>query len=214
MATGQGFLGNNMFAYCGNNPVVNIDPTGTLYETSAGGESSVPTGQNTENILKFFGVTSVEDLPDIPDNAMLFMENITCITIAGVCFISGKAIVMDCDKYCLYTFSGISVGYSSIPYDHYVTKGYVYNVNDVSDYCGLFYSGSANYLVSVNGVALSTSDVYAEIIDGAGFLSISAGLSVANYSTPHSDWTYGQAKINWFERTYRRFDHRNLDLNV
>ena len=68
--------------------------------------------------------------------------------------------------------------------------------------------------MSVNGVALSTSDVYAEIIDGAGFLSISAGLSVANYSTPHSDWTYGKAKINWFERTYRRFDHTNLDLKV
>ena len=29
-ATGQGFIGNNMFAYCLNNPVNYVDPTGTL----------------------------------------------------------------------------------------------------------------------------------------------------------------------------------------
>jgi len=28
VATGQGLLGNNMFAYCGNNPVMRVDPTG------------------------------------------------------------------------------------------------------------------------------------------------------------------------------------------
>ena len=29
--TGQGLLDNNTFAYCGNNPIVNIDPTGQAY---------------------------------------------------------------------------------------------------------------------------------------------------------------------------------------
>ena len=29
-STGQGILGNNMFAYCNNNPVINHDPTGNL----------------------------------------------------------------------------------------------------------------------------------------------------------------------------------------
>lgn len=28
VSTGQGILGNNTFAYCGNNPIVRIDPTG------------------------------------------------------------------------------------------------------------------------------------------------------------------------------------------
>ena len=35
-ATGQGLLGNNMFAYCGNNPVLNRDTQGTRHEISAG----------------------------------------------------------------------------------------------------------------------------------------------------------------------------------
>ncbi len=29
-STGQGFLGHNMFAYCGNDPVNGIDQTGTV----------------------------------------------------------------------------------------------------------------------------------------------------------------------------------------
>lgn len=35
-STGQGILGNNMFAYCGNNPVLYRDTQGTRHEISAG----------------------------------------------------------------------------------------------------------------------------------------------------------------------------------
>ena len=31
MATGQGFIGKNMFAYCGNNPAVRADYTGSSW---------------------------------------------------------------------------------------------------------------------------------------------------------------------------------------
>ena len=37
VSTGQGITGYNMFAYCGNNPVLYKDTTGTRYEISAGG---------------------------------------------------------------------------------------------------------------------------------------------------------------------------------
>jgi len=39
MSTGQGILGNNMYAYCGNNPVMNIDKRGYLFESAANGVS-------------------------------------------------------------------------------------------------------------------------------------------------------------------------------
>ena len=34
VSTGQGLLGNNMFAYCGNNPVNRVDPTGQFWLTA------------------------------------------------------------------------------------------------------------------------------------------------------------------------------------
>ena len=40
-STGQGFVGNNMFAYCGNTPVSNYDPTGNYY---AKAEDRITTG--------------------------------------------------------------------------------------------------------------------------------------------------------------------------
>ena len=36
-STGQGLIGNNMFAYCNNNPVIYKDAYGTMYERAAGG---------------------------------------------------------------------------------------------------------------------------------------------------------------------------------
>ena len=36
VATGQGLLGNNMFAYCHNNPVLYVDPSGYIIDLAAG----------------------------------------------------------------------------------------------------------------------------------------------------------------------------------
>ena len=36
MSTGQGLMGNNMFVYCGNNPIINSDATGTMHIREAG----------------------------------------------------------------------------------------------------------------------------------------------------------------------------------
>jgi len=37
ISTGQGIIGNNIFAYCGNNPVIYRDTAGTMYERTVGG---------------------------------------------------------------------------------------------------------------------------------------------------------------------------------
>ena len=52
-STGQGFIGNNMFAYCGNNPVIRIDASGDFFNTVCGalvgGVVSVITRGDTES---------------------------------------------------------------------------------------------------------------------------------------------------------------------
>ena len=35
VSTGQGIIGNNMYAYCGNNPVMNVDPSGYFWSEIA-----------------------------------------------------------------------------------------------------------------------------------------------------------------------------------
>lgn len=53
-STGQGILGNNMFAYCSNAPVDNYDPTGNYYAsvedritTGCGGRGGMPVAKPT-----------------------------------------------------------------------------------------------------------------------------------------------------------------------
>ena len=53
-STGQGILGNNMFAYCGNNPIIRVDSSGEFFNTICGaivgGVISAVTRQNHESM--------------------------------------------------------------------------------------------------------------------------------------------------------------------
>ena len=49
-STGQGLLGNNMFAYCGNNPVCNVDPSGNAFFTALGALTGFIAGALTATI--------------------------------------------------------------------------------------------------------------------------------------------------------------------
>ena len=216
VSTGQGILGNNMFAYCGNNPVLNVDMQGTRYceATTVQGESAIGRSiacqhqnnmnmnRNIENVMNFWGVNSITDIPKLPDNAMLFMEDITSVTIGGVTYIHGRTIVMDNNKYCEYLFNGVGYGVSGLPFDACTTAGYVYGVSDVSDFEGWFYGGSFNQLYHISGGAIAPNGVYSKILSGNGFASTSIGGSITYYSTPQSRWKYGKANINWYNSIY------------
>jgi hypothetical protein len=155
--------------------------------------------------MMFFGVDSPEDIPSIPENAMLFMEEIYTVTIGGTSYVYGKTIVMDSNKYCIYTFKGVSFGVSGLPHDYSVTGGYVYNVNDVEDYNGLFAGASFNEITQISGGAVAMNGVYSEILSGVGYGSASIGVSITHYDTPYGDWIYGEADIGWYDNVYNYY---------
>ena len=205
VSTGQGLLGNNMFAYCNNNPSSCLDPYGSrpVSVLERFGDIPIPTPTSTENkprnndaaVSAFYGVSSSDDIPPIPDGAMLFVENIISVNVGPLAsIVRGKTIVMDRDKYCEYFFWGVGAGISGVSgalLDKSYTKGYVYGLTNVTDYCGLFLGTSSNLVTSVQGGAWAPSNgVYAEIIGGTN-ITASVGTSATYYFTSQADWIYG-----------------------
>ena len=59
---------------------------------------------------------------------------------------------------------------SGIPYDFSVTKGYVYGVENIEDFCGNFYGTAFNGVADIEGGAWARNGVHSEIICGNGFI--------------------------------------------
>ena len=159
--------------------------------------------------MAFYGVDSPKKIPEIPEGAMIFVENITSVSNKmGFSIIEGRTVVMDAEKYCEYTFVGIgwSISYS-MPLDRTISQGYVYGLEDISDYCGLFVGASANMLSNIYGGAVASPDVYAKITGGMSYAP-SIGGSVTWYMTGQTDWTYGRANMIAVTNPYQ-----NLPLN-
>ena len=200
-----------MFTYCNNNPISYSDSYGSrpvsILERFRDVPISAPskTRNNDAAVSAFYEVSSPNDIPQIPYGAMLFVENITSINVGEyVSIIRGRTLVMDRDKYCEYFFWGLSAGRGSIsgaPMDKTYTKGYVYGITEVTDYCGLFLGGSSNLVSSVQGGAWAPGGVYAEIIGGAN-VAASVGGSTTYYFTSQSDWIYGAADFYVVPKVY------------
>lgn len=165
-------------------------------------DSNKQDGKNINNMMQFFGVSNPDDVPILEDNQMVFMENVRSVAFG----VSGVTIVMDNNKYCMYTFTGVSTSIikGSLPYELGVTKGYVYNVNTPSDYEGAFLGqstilpGTASGGAVVPNILRLPNGVYAEIISGDSWLAGSSGFSATYYFADTSDWAYGEADINWY----------------
>ena len=207
-STGQGLLGYNMFAYCRNNPVSRTDFSG--YED----EDCTEEKQNKENMMAFFGVKSEDDLPTLADNCMVFVENVKSVSFGTTTVVYGKTVVMDYDKYCVYSFVGLSrsVSATALPIDGSITKGYVYNVESPEDYAGLFLGFSASSMFDVAGFAVAPNGVYAEIIEGES-INASVGGSLTYYSTSFNEWNYGKASVRIIP-SYRGRYYNNTPMSM
>jgi len=73
VTTGQGFMGNNMFVYCGNNPVMFSDPTGMLFEISPGGWVGRQIGELIYEWLT--GEDHPNDQTDALENQIIMEQN-------------------------------------------------------------------------------------------------------------------------------------------
>ena len=200
-----------MFAYCNNNAIQRVDPHGKKY-TSALGVDNIGAAPNVQNIMNVFGVCSPLDIPERPDNAMIFMETVTSIPTPIGTIVFGHTIVMDDIKYCTYDFTGVGVaGLSKIKFfSQATTAGYVYNLDDPSDYAGRFTGGSVNLLKDGWGGAWAPgSNVYAVILGTEGYLVTDVGFTFTNYTQNCSKWIYGQAPITWRERLYPGLFNQN-----
>lgn len=153
---------------------------------------------NIDNMMKFYGVDSPNDIPVLPPNAMAFMENIRSVGP----LVEGRTILMDNDKYCEYVFFGVGssvtgfVGTNGA--DLSVTAGYVYNVNKPEDFAGIFGAASGTMTIGAGGGAIAPNGVYSEILGGNSQLAGSVGISVTYYIQKQDDWVYGKAPITWY----------------
>ena len=183
-----------MFAYCRNNPVIRIDCFGL-----SDGKCTRSKGSNEENIRKFFGLDEDDELPELEDGCMLLLDNIMVIPLAGpFAVVRGHCVLMDYDKYCEYYYWGLSASYSLIPFDYQEVKGYVYGVEDVDDYSGLFFGASESNAVDCKGGSIAFNGVTVIIIGGEA-LSSSIGCSATYFAALYDDWQYGKVNIQWHE---------------
>lgn len=114
-------------------------------------------------------------------------------------FLQYANILSHAEPLCAYLYSSLQLvllSLSGIPYDYSETKGYVYGINKVEDFCGNFYGAAFNGIANIEGGAWARNGVHSEIIYGNGFMSASAGVSITRYDTPQGDWIYGKANIN------------------
>ena len=103
----------------------------------------------------------------------------------------GSTIVFDESKYCSYSFSGISKGYSPVPLCFIQSCGYVYNVKEIEDFEGFFLSCAGAVGPYCVGGAVAENGVYSEITGGIVRSGVgSIGGSILWYEAEQTDWYY------------------------
>ena len=140
VSTGQGMLGNNMFAYCNNNPVMYTDPTGefaisTLIWVLIGVAVSTTAGT--------IAYGAATDTPVVLD------VSVSAGTGAGVGVKVGLSIVLDFknESFGFYPHIGYYYGMKYNTVGGSYSVGLIQNYENEGDYAGPFTSMGGGYLV-------------------------------------------------------------------
>ena len=173
--------------------------------------SATPHHHNKETICTMFGVDEVEHVPGYEKGCMFFVENTQTVSVGFVSIIRGKTIVMDQDRYCQYSFFGVSPGLSlpGVPGDVTIAEGIVYGVNSPSDYSGFFGGATANMVATGGGGAIAPNGVSARILILRGYATPSFGVSGTYYIQESYNWIYGKAPLELSPNSYNGFFSHN-----
>ena len=196
VSTGQGLTGYNMFAYCGNNPVMGYDPTGhwdwggvivgtllTIAACAAAyfGFASTEVGALVTGAIMTTGLTMVATAAT--DSQMVM--DVSGSVGAGLFFKSGGSIVIDFDRdeSNFYHHSGRGLGYTlGIGYSVGIVDCYDEPTNYAGDFIDVFggywlggdhgFSPEGEYTTATKSSSLTFSN-------GLGF-----GIGRDTYSAP------------------------------
>ena len=211
-STGQGFLGYNMFAYCGNNPVMGCDPTGLInwggvavglglaLLTVAAVAATVATAGAASPLL----ATAVTTIGTVASAALGEAAVVTTVgayneapvvydvTVVGGHDRAGASLVYDYGENTsdFYLHTGTQ---SKSEIGATVGSGFVYNYNKPGDYAGEFldvsWSGSykgasigADYCTSPTNLSNGYKDSHAFLL--------TSGFSVSSFSSNTPTFSY------------------------
>ena len=209
VSTGQGIIGFNMFAYCGNNPVMGYDPTGhwdlggviigTVLVTIAGiatcfGSMSTETGALITGAVMATGVTMIAAAAADSQMVMDISGTSPLLNNLKHSYLKGGATLLidfDNDEACFYIHGGVGYAESwGITGDISYGTGLVWNYDSPDDFSKTFldvYAGGIvglEYGVSPDKPITSATQSLSVTFSRARLNACSIGGGVDYYSYP------------------------------
>ena len=188
-STGQGLLGNNMFAYCGNNPLNYSDPSGTMY--IPGSDHAGTFGQDIAEMMHGYKREN-----DYDDKTLSF--GISYVNMKGKGGSTSFGLTFDrIGNAGLFFTASVGGGFPASGYSFFITTTNAPNIYKQSGYSGQVGASATAGVVSIGAEQVFFSDTAAnETYTGT---TISAGgkaaLPIEIHGTYGYTWVLGFKEI-------------------